>query len=421
MFKFQSSIQTLKSYLRSNTVERQPPRDWDPLVKQTYSVWVETTKGRRKWHLSAQPHQASTITVFLTIFTPFTAAYFTQATIDQLGTIDDITRVRDVDVPEGMFKSTRVSKARSRTEDQSRSDVARAATSVSRTYAPFPTPYRYQAQNGSPNTTPVLMHEPYQTSHSNEQHPSQYEPSPSPVSTPLQGQYLPSHSQSSYHSTGSSTFGSSYNGNGDSQRPMSSSSQSSNYQLPSLHHHNESHPYYSSSSLSSSWNNNSSHPYYGAPSSQRTSPHISSSSSSSSSTYHHHTSTSHTTHSPYSYSPPIPPISPVHNNGGNHLYVPPYSSSLNSALVPLASPHHSDADRSAPLSPLQIPDRPYHGHSHVSQTQGSPTSPAGTAPGDAAPEMALAPLNILKRPIRYRREPADEKTLRLLRAPRSSP
>jgi hypothetical protein len=32
--------------------DKQPPRDWDPLVKQTYSVWVETDKGRRKWHLS---------------------------------------------------------------------------------------------------------------------------------------------------------------------------------------------------------------------------------------------------------------------------------------------------------------------------------------------------------------------------------
>lgn len=42
------------SYVFRNTTERQPPRDWDPLVKQTYSVWVETGKGRRKWHLSKQ-------------------------------------------------------------------------------------------------------------------------------------------------------------------------------------------------------------------------------------------------------------------------------------------------------------------------------------------------------------------------------
>jgi hypothetical protein len=36
----------------SGSSQKQPPRDWDPLVKQTYSVWVDTEKGRRKWHLS---------------------------------------------------------------------------------------------------------------------------------------------------------------------------------------------------------------------------------------------------------------------------------------------------------------------------------------------------------------------------------
>jgi hypothetical protein len=25
---------------------------WEQLVKQTYSVWVETGQGKRKWHLS---------------------------------------------------------------------------------------------------------------------------------------------------------------------------------------------------------------------------------------------------------------------------------------------------------------------------------------------------------------------------------
>ncbi|KAG5221365.1 Gti1/Pac2 family-domain-containing protein [Salix suchowensis] len=68
-----------------------PPRDWDPLVKQTYSVYVDTNKGRRKWHLTA---------------------YFTQATVDQLGTVDDIDGVGNLEVPDGLFKSTRVSKNR---------------------------------------------------------------------------------------------------------------------------------------------------------------------------------------------------------------------------------------------------------------------------------------------------------------------
>ena len=61
-----------------------------------------------------------------------------------------------------MFKSTRVSKGRARPDDSKRTDAARAATTVPRTYAPFPS-HQYQAQNGSPSMTPVLMHEPYQT------------------------------------------------------------------------------------------------------------------------------------------------------------------------------------------------------------------------------------------------------------------
>ncbi|KAJ3860625.1 Gti1/Pac2 family-domain-containing protein, partial [Lentinula novae-zelandiae] len=69
----------------------QAPKDWDPLVKQTYSVWIDTEKGRRKWHLTA---------------------YFTQLTVDNLGTIDNIPGVGDLAVPEGMFKSTRVNKSR---------------------------------------------------------------------------------------------------------------------------------------------------------------------------------------------------------------------------------------------------------------------------------------------------------------------
>lgn len=39
-------------YIFCRPSDKQPPRDWDPLVKQTYSVWVDTDKGRRKWHLS---------------------------------------------------------------------------------------------------------------------------------------------------------------------------------------------------------------------------------------------------------------------------------------------------------------------------------------------------------------------------------
>ncbi|KAG1725414.1 uncharacterized protein EDB91DRAFT_91519 [Suillus paluster] len=118
----------------SGPSDKQPPRDWDPLVKQTYSVWVETDKGRRKWHLTA---------------------YFTQATVDELGTIDNIPGVADLVVPEGTFQSTRVGKTRKGEDGRSRSDVLKTTNStVTRTYAPFPTAYSndpYRSGLGQPS------------------------------------------------------------------------------------------------------------------------------------------------------------------------------------------------------------------------------------------------------------------------------
>ncbi|TDL26030.1 hypothetical protein BD410DRAFT_686574, partial [Rickenella mellea] len=66
-------------------------KQWDPLVKQTYSVWVDSPRGRRKWHLTA---------------------YFTQATVDQLKTIDDYSHLRGLEVPTGKYQSTRMGKTR---------------------------------------------------------------------------------------------------------------------------------------------------------------------------------------------------------------------------------------------------------------------------------------------------------------------
>jgi hypothetical protein len=43
----------------------------------------------------------------------FLAAYFTQATVDTLGTVDDIPVLKDLIVPEGLFKSSRRTKTRS--------------------------------------------------------------------------------------------------------------------------------------------------------------------------------------------------------------------------------------------------------------------------------------------------------------------
>jgi len=57
-----------------------------PLVKQTYSVYLETSTGRRKWHL---------------------IAYYTQNTLNQLRTIDDHFKLAALQVPEGAYKCAR--------------------------------------------------------------------------------------------------------------------------------------------------------------------------------------------------------------------------------------------------------------------------------------------------------------------------
>ncbi|CAK5265384.1 unnamed protein product [Mycena citricolor] len=63
------------------------------LVKQTYSVFVETAQGRRKWHLTA---------------------YFTQDSLDYLRTIEDIPCLSRLRVPPGLYKSARAGPGRIR-------------------------------------------------------------------------------------------------------------------------------------------------------------------------------------------------------------------------------------------------------------------------------------------------------------------
>ncbi|KAI0081958.1 hypothetical protein K474DRAFT_1016772 [Panus rudis PR-1116 ss-1] len=65
------------------------------LVKQTYSVYVQTPRGRRKWHL---------------------VAYYTPETRDHLRTIDDIPSLSQLrgTVPVGAYKQARVPRTRAR-------------------------------------------------------------------------------------------------------------------------------------------------------------------------------------------------------------------------------------------------------------------------------------------------------------------
>ncbi|KAF8215512.1 hypothetical protein K438DRAFT_1561057 [Mycena galopus ATCC 62051] len=63
------------------------PVRWQPFIKQSYSVWVETEKGKTKWHL---------------------IEYFSPVSADQLGTVNDIAGVRDLEVPSGVFTNANI-------------------------------------------------------------------------------------------------------------------------------------------------------------------------------------------------------------------------------------------------------------------------------------------------------------------------
>ncbi|KAF5346333.1 hypothetical protein D9758_011505 [Tetrapyrgos nigripes] len=63
------------------------------LVKQTYSVFVDTRRGRSKWHL---------------------IAYFTQNSLPYLKTIHDIPGLANLHVPPGKYKNTRSARRRPR-------------------------------------------------------------------------------------------------------------------------------------------------------------------------------------------------------------------------------------------------------------------------------------------------------------------
>jgi hypothetical protein len=61
------------------------------LIKQTYTVFVETVRGQRKWHL---------------------IAYFNEESLPHLQTVDDFPHLASLPVPHGKYRSARSTKGR---------------------------------------------------------------------------------------------------------------------------------------------------------------------------------------------------------------------------------------------------------------------------------------------------------------------
>ncbi|KAI9507478.1 hypothetical protein F5148DRAFT_112469 [Russula earlei] len=68
-----------------------PRRRGEHMIKQTYSVYVQTADGVKKWHLNA---------------------YWTQETLDRLLTVDDIPELRSLEVPPGTYLCARTNRMR---------------------------------------------------------------------------------------------------------------------------------------------------------------------------------------------------------------------------------------------------------------------------------------------------------------------
>ncbi|TBU31630.1 Gti1/Pac2 family-domain-containing protein [Dichomitus squalens] len=120
------------------------PGEQDLYIKLTYSVIREDVnqdgspskesddkhKKPPKWHMNA---------------------YFTKLTEGQLRTIDEIPQLRDLVVPEGIFRSARTTKPGKRGEGS-----RGASSSVKRMYAPFPPQPIRRPRESPPPPVPVL-------------------------------------------------------------------------------------------------------------------------------------------------------------------------------------------------------------------------------------------------------------------------
>jgi len=108
-----------------------PRRRGEHMIKQTYSVYVQTADGVKKWHLNA---------------------YWTQETLDRLLTVDDIPELRSLDVAPGTYLCARTNRMRE-TVSRSSSHFSGGAVLRSPSASPVCAPYQFQRRpndRGSP-------------------------------------------------------------------------------------------------------------------------------------------------------------------------------------------------------------------------------------------------------------------------------
>jgi len=105
------------------------------LIKQTYTVFVDTPAGQRKWHL---------------------IGYFTEESLDGLKSVDDFPRLASISVPPGRYKSARSGKGRT---DNIFNDDSDTPQFPQLEYVPY-TPTRTEVYTPVPFARPSAMQRP---------------------------------------------------------------------------------------------------------------------------------------------------------------------------------------------------------------------------------------------------------------------
>ena len=123
------------------------------MIKQTYSVYVQTPDGMKKWHLSSSsfPPPSSIESAH-----EFPDAYWTQETLDRLLTVDDIPELRSLEVAPGTYLCARTNRMREAVSRSARSPFSEGIAhshSASPAYASYP----YQRRSADERPSPVPL------------------------------------------------------------------------------------------------------------------------------------------------------------------------------------------------------------------------------------------------------------------------
>lgn len=351
----------------------------------------------------------------------YLAAYFTQATVDQLGTVDDIDGVGNLEVPDGLFKSTRVSKNRKGEESgrPGESSSVGPSSAPSRTYSAFPTPYsNHLSQPGTPSGSQSLhMYQPYpNTNYTPGYHSPVYSPAAAPRTTlpPLSRNYTSPDPPPRLSPAAGPQYGEYSQPPAMSERSWSSTSST----------HRNSDAYYSDDPNSPAGSYRSlapPHSHTSQPPSQPQSVYSADS-----------PRTPVDAHQPL---PPWPvtlgteinrsdvraPYSSRHYvTERSYTYLPPTAVDSHPSIPRAHSPHdHRPASMNSAFAthavpPIVVPEATYDAPSPTSSMESDERR------GSVGPRRVdLAPLHALQRSHPYRRDPVDDRALRRL-GPRSS-